>query len=111
MIENSRIALSIGTALDRFIKEYQDQFKYATGELSQVLRDIALSSKVVNREINRAGLIDLSGSSGNINKAGDYQQNLDVLANIRFTRALNKGGEICAIISEEEEEIIKQKKK
>lgn len=110
MIENSRIALSIGTALDRFIKEYQDQFKYATGELSQILRDIALSSKVVNREINRAGLIDLSGSSGNINKAGDYQQNLDVLANIRFSRALEKGGEICAIISEEEDEIIEVNK-
>lgn len=106
MIENSRIALSIGTALDRFIKEYQDQFKYATGELSQVLRDIALSSKVVNREINRAGLIDLSGTSGTMNKAGDYQQKLDVLANIRFSRSLEKGGEICAIISEEEEEVI-----
>lgn len=106
MIENSRIAMSIGTALDRFIKEYQDQFKYATGELSQVLRDIALSSKVVNREINRAGLIDLAGAAGSTNKAGDYQQKLDVLANIRFTRALTKGGEICAIVSEEEEEII-----
>lgn len=106
MIENSRIALSIGTALDRFIKEYQDQFKYATGELSQILRDIALSSKVVNREINRAGLIDLSGTSGSTNNSGDYQQKLDVLANIRFSRALTKGGEICAIVSEEEEEVI-----
>ena len=106
MIENSRIGVSIGTPLDRFIKEYQDQFKYATGELSQILRDIALSSKVVNREINRAGLIDLAGTVGSTNKAGDYQQKLDVLANIRFTRALRKGGEICAIISEEEEEII-----
>ena len=76
MIENSRIALSIGTALDRFIKEYQDQFKYATGELSQVLRDIALSSKVVNREINRAGLIDLAGAAGSTNKAGDYNRSL-----------------------------------
>lgn len=110
MIENSRIALSIGTALDRFIKEYQDQFKYATGELSQILRDIALSSKVVNREINRAGLIDLAGTSGSTNKAGDYQQNLDILANIRFSRALRKGGEICAIVSEEEEEIIEVNK-
>lgn len=106
MIENSRIGLSIGTALDRFIKEYQDQFKYATGELSQILRDIALSSKVVNREINRAGLIDLSGNVGSTNTAGEHQQKLDVLANIRFTRALTKGGEVCAIVSEEEEEVI-----
>lgn len=107
MIEDSRIALELGPALDRFIKSNQGQFKYATGELSQLLRDIALSGKVVNREINRAGLIDLSGSIGTTNSAGDHQQKLDVLANIRFNRALTKGGEVCAIISEEEEEIIK----
>lgn len=110
MMENSRIAMSIGTALDRFIKEYQDQFKYATGELSQILRDIALSSKVVNREINKAGLIDLAGAAGSTNTAGDYQQKLDVLANIRFNRSFEKGGEVAAVISEEEEEIIELNK-
>ncbi len=110
MMENSRIAMSIGTALDRFIKSHQEQFKYATGELSQLLRDIALSSKVVNREINRAGLIDLAGSSGSMNQAGDSQQKLDVLANIRFIRALKKGGEACAIISEEEDSILEVNK-
>ncbi len=110
MMENSRIAMSIGTALDRFIKSHQEQFKYATGELSQLLRDIALSSKVVNREINRAGLIDLAGSSGSMNQAGDNQQKLDVLANIRFIRALKKGGEACAIISEEEDSILEVNK-
>ena len=110
MIEDSRIALEIGPALDRFIKSNQSQFKYATGELSQLVRDIALSGKVVNREINRAGLIDLSGSIGTTNTAGDNQQKLDVLANIRFNRALTKGGEVCAIISEEEEKIIEVNK-
>jgi len=53
-IESSRIAHSIGLALDRFIKNNQDQFQYASGELSQLLRDIALASKVVNREVNKA---------------------------------------------------------
>lgn len=110
MIEDSRIALPIGTALDRFIKSHQEQFKYATGELSQLIRDIALSGKVVNREINRAGLINLSGSIGSMNSSGDHQQKLDVLANIRFIRALTKGGEVCAIISEEEEKIIEVNK-
>jgi fructose-1,6-bisphosphatase I len=110
MNEDSRIALAIGMALDRFIKSHQEQFKFATGELSQLLRDIALSGKVVNREINRAGLINLAGNIGSINAAGDHQQKLDVLANIRFTRALTKGGEVCAIISEEEEEIIEVNK-
>lgn len=102
-MESSRIALPIGSALDRFIKNNQDQFQYASGELSQLLRDIALASKVVNREVNKAGLIDIMGAVGSQNSAGDQQQKLDVLANIRFTRALTKGGEACAVISEESE--------
>src|SRR5436190_8981426 len=102
-IETSRIAHSIGTALDRFIKNNQDEFQYASGELSQLLRDIALASKVVNREVNKAGLIDIMGAAGATNTAGDQQQKLDVLANIRFTRALMKGGEVCALVSEETE--------
>jgi fructose-1,6-bisphosphatase I len=102
-MESSRIAQPIGTALDRFIKNNQDEFAYASGELSQLLRDIALASKVVNREINKAGLIDIMGGAGTQNNTGDDQQKLDVLANIRFTRALAKGGEVCALISEEEE--------
>jgi fructose-1,6-bisphosphatase I len=105
-MEASRIALPIGTALDRFIKNNQDQFQYASGELSQLLRDIALASKVVNREINKAGLIDIMGAMGSQNTAGDQQQKLDVLANIRFTRALTKGGEAAALISEETESFV-----
>ncbi|MFN7495498.1 MAG: class 1 fructose-bisphosphatase [Cyclobacteriaceae bacterium] len=105
-MEASRIALPIGTALDRFIKNNQDQFQYASGELSQLLRDIALASKVVNREINKAGLIDIMGAMGSQNSTGEQQQKLDVLANIRFTRALSKGGEVCALISEETESCV-----
>jgi fructose-1,6-bisphosphatase I len=105
-MESSRIALPIGTALDRFIKNNQFQFQYASGELSQLLRDIALASKVVNREINKAGLIDIMGPMGSQNSGGEQQQKLDVLANIRFTRALTKGGEVCALISEETESYV-----
>src|SRR5688572_32717431 len=106
LMEQSRIAQPIGSALDRFIKNNQDQFQYASGELSQLLRDIALASKVVNREVNKAGLIDLAGAQGTNNSGGEQQQKLDVLANIRFTRALAKGGEACAIISEESESYV-----
>ncbi len=70
MIEASRIAHSIGITLDRFIKNNQDQFQFASGELSQILRDIALASKVVNREVNKAGLIDIRvGSRRMVEKA------------------------------------------
>jgi fructose-1,6-bisphosphatase I len=60
----------------------------------------------VNREVNKAGLIDIMGAAGSINTTGEAQQKLDVLANIRFTRALMKGGEVCALISEEDESFV-----
>ena len=103
---NDKLALPVGTTLDRFIMRKQEDFPYATGELSQLLRDIALAAKIVNREINRAGLLDVTGAYGNQNVQGEEQQKLDVIANIRFIRALRNGGEVCAIISEEEEDII-----
>ncbi|MBK0402093.1 class 1 fructose-bisphosphatase [Adhaeribacter sp. BT258] len=104
--KDTKIALPVGTTLDRFIMRKQEDFPYATGELSQLLRDIALASKIVNREINRAGLMDIAGAFGSQNVQGEDQQKLDVIANIRFIRAFRNGGEVCTIISEEDEEII-----
>ena len=100
------LALPVGITLDRFIKSQQDAFPYATGELSQLLRDIALASKIINREINRAGLIDVTGALGTDNVQGEAQQKLDIIANIRFIRALVNGGQVVGILSEEDDEII-----
>ncbi len=102
----SALAYSVGTTLDRFIKSKQSDFPFASGELSQLLRDIALASKIVNRETNRAGLSNIGGAFGQTNVQGEEQQKLDVIANIRFIRALTKGGEVCAIVSEEEDAVI-----
>lgn len=99
------LALPVGTTLDRFIMRKQEDFPYATGELSQLLRDIALAAKIVNREVNHAGLINISGAYGSQNVQGEEQQKLDVVANIRFIRALRNGGEVCTIISEEEDDM------
>ncbi|MBS9525549.1 class 1 fructose-bisphosphatase [Litoribacter alkaliphilus] len=104
--DNSALGYSVGTTLDRFIKMKQDDFPFASGELSQLLRDIALAAKIVNREINRAGLANIGGAFGQTNVQGEEQQKLDVIANIRFTRALTKGGEVCAVVSEEDDEVI-----
>ncbi|GHB84851.1 class 1 fructose-bisphosphatase [Persicitalea jodogahamensis] len=106
-ITNSHpLALSVGVTLDRYIMHRQMAFPYASGDLSQLLRDIALAGKIIHREVNRAGLIDLTGEMGVENVQGESQQKLDMIADIRFYRALRNGGEACAIISEEEEEII-----
>jgi len=105
-MENSRIDLPIGVTLDRFIKSKESEYPSAVGAFSQLLRDIALAAKVVNRELNKAGLIDIMGSVGMSNSGGDEQKKLDLLANTRFIRALSKGGEVCGIISEESESCI-----
>jgi fructose-1,6-bisphosphatase I len=100
------LALPVGVTLDRFIKRNQEGFPFATGELSQLLRDIALAAKIVNREVNRAGLIDVTGALGSSNVQGETQQKLDVIAHIRFLRALRNGGEVAGIVSEEEDQLI-----
>ncbi|TDQ17573.1 D-fructose 1,6-bisphosphatase [Algoriphagus boseongensis] len=104
--DQSNLAYSVGMTLDRFIKFKQQDFPFASGELSQLLRDIALAAKIVNRETNRAGLANIGGAFGQTNVQGEEQQKLDVIANIRFMRALSKGGEVCAIVSEEEDSVI-----
>ncbi|KPQ18907.1 MAG: type I fructose-1,6-bisphosphatase Fbp [Algoriphagus marincola HL-49] len=109
--DQSGMAYSVGTTLDRFIKFKQSDFPFASGELSQLLRDIALAAKIVNRETNRAGLANIGGAFGQTNVQGEEQQKLDVIANIRFMRALSKGGEVCAIVSEEEDAVIDLKNK
>jgi fructose-1,6-bisphosphatase I len=101
-----QLVLPIGTTLDRFINTQQSNFPFAKGEFSQLLRDIAIASKIVNREINRAGLANIAGSFGAQNNHGEEQQKLDIVANVRFIRALKLGGEVCAIASEEDEDLI-----
>ena len=101
-----QLVLPIGTTLDRFINTQQSNFPFAKGEFSQLLRDIAIASKIVNREINRAGLANIAGSFGAHNNHGEEQQKLDIVANVRFIRALKLGGEVCAIASEEDEDLI-----
>ncbi|MFC6997646.1 class 1 fructose-bisphosphatase [Rufibacter roseus] len=106
MTIKENLALPVGTTLDRFIMRKQEDFPYATGELSQLLRDIALAAKIVNRAINHAGLTDIGGAYGKQNVQGEDQQRLDIVANIRFIRALRNGGEVCTIVSEEEDGLI-----
>jgi fructose-1,6-bisphosphatase I len=93
--------------LGQFIIEKQADFPYAKGELSRLLRDIGIAAKIVNREVNKAGLIDILGNAGGINIQGENQQKLDVYADEQFISALRSGGECCIVASEENEDIIR----
>lgn len=95
--------------LGQFIIERQADFPYAKGELSRLLRDIGIAAKIVNREVNKAGLADILGDMGDRNVQGEDQKKLDVYANEQFIKALGAGGECIAIASEENEDLIEIK--
>ncbi len=95
------------TTLGEFIVERQTDFPFAKGELSRLLSAIRLAAKVVNREVNKAGLVDdILGAAGEENIQGEQQQKLDVYANGKMISALKAQQEVCGIGSEENEDFI-----
>ena len=92
--------------LGEFIIERQADFPYAKGELSSLLSDISIAAKIVNREVNKAGLVNILGEAGSDNIQGESQKKLDVFANDQFLAALASGGECAGVASEENDEII-----
>lgn len=92
--------------LDEFIIKRQKDFPYASGELTGLLRDIGVGAKIINREVNRAGLVNILGVDGSQNQSGDMVQKLDIFSNEKMIECLKNSGECCGIASEENEEII-----
>ena len=100
MLQNEFITLG------EYIIKSQNDFKYSTGELSRLLSSIKLATKVVNREVNKAGLADIIGNSGTENMQGEEQQKLDIFAHEKFIAALSNRDVVCGIASEESEDFV-----
>ncbi|NLS12415.1 class 1 fructose-bisphosphatase [Vibrio sp. SM6] len=92
--------------LGEFIVEKQADFPHASGDLSSLLSSIRLAAKIVNREINKAGLADIIGAVGTDNVQGEAQQKLDLYANEKFKAALEARDQVCGVASEEEDEAV-----
>ncbi|MCG5516575.1 MULTISPECIES: class 1 fructose-bisphosphatase [unclassified Ectothiorhodospira] len=93
------------TTLNEFVIQRQADFPYAKGELSRLLHHVGVAAKVVNKKINKAGLVDILGRAGDVNVQGEDVQKLDLFANHHFIAALRATSECCAIASEEDQEI------
>lgn len=93
------------TTLNEFIIQRQADFPYAKGELSRLLHHVGVAAKIVNKKINKAGLVDILGRAGDVNVQGEDVQKLDLFANHHFIAALRATSECCAIASEEDQEI------
>ena len=92
--------------LGEFIIENQTEFKYSSGELSRLINSIRLAAKVVNHQVNKAGLVDIVGAVGETNIQGEDQQKLDVMANETFISTLKNREIVCGIASEENDDFI-----
>lgn len=92
--------------LNEFIINRQEEHPEAKGDLSRLLHHIGIAAKIVNKKINKAGLVDILGVAGQINVQGEEVKKLDVFANDHFIAALRASGEVCAIASEENQEIV-----
>src|SRR6187549_2395661 len=92
--------------LDEFILKQQKEYTSSTGELTNLLRDIGVAAKIINREVNRAGLVNILGMAGTENESGDTVQKLDIYANDKLIECLGNSGECAAIASEELENFV-----
>lgn len=99
--------MELTKTLGEFIVDRQHEYPGATGELSSLFSSLRLAAKIVHREINKAGLVDLAGASGEENIQGEQQQKLDLYANDKFKAALAARGMVCGLASEEEDDFVR----
>jgi fructose-1,6-bisphosphatase I len=92
--------------IDRFIIEQEHEHPGASGALSGILTDLALAAKMIANKVRSAGLADVLGSADQENVQGEVQQKLDLIANETIIKALDHGGRLCCMASEEMEELI-----
>lgn len=98
--------MTIFNTLGEFIVERQADYPQASGEFSALFSALCLAAKIVNREVNKAGLANISGPAGELNSHGEAQQKLDVFTNEVFKSALAARGVVCGLASEEEDSFI-----
>jgi fructose-1,6-bisphosphatase I len=95
--------MSTIVTLSEFIMERQADFPYASGDLSRLLADVGIASKIINHKVNKAGLQDILGAVGTTNIQGETQMKLDVFADQALFNAVRWGGQVCGAASEENE--------
>lgn len=85
----------------RHIVEEERKHPEATGKFSSILSDIALAAKIISRDVNKAGLVDILGQTGKTNVHGEMVQKLDMFAHDVIYKAMDHTGNLCCMASEE----------
>ena len=92
--------------LERHIVEEERRRPEATGAFSNILYALTLAAKIISREVNKAGIVDLLGGAGTVNVQGERVQKLDLYAQDVIYRAMDHTGALCCMVSEESEDIL-----
>lgn len=92
--------------LERHIIEEERRYPTATGEFSGVLHDLSLAAKLVWREVSKAGLVNIIGTTNRMNISGDVVKKLDEFADETVYKAMDHGGHLCVMASEENEDLL-----
>ncbi len=93
-------------SLSRFMLEEERKHKEAVGDFTIILEQIAFAAKIISREVNKAGLVNILGSTESHNVHGETQQKLDLFSNEEMIKALDPTGKVYAMASEEVDELI-----
>ncbi|MBI5887948.1 MAG: class 1 fructose-bisphosphatase [Deltaproteobacteria bacterium] len=99
--------MTIGVTLTKFLLEEQRRFPSSSGNFTSLFSDLVVAAKIISREVNRAGLIDILGATGSRNIQGEEVQKLDDYANTAIIHAMEHGGHLSAMASEEMDTVIK----
>ncbi len=91
--------------LNQFIADEQSKFPKVNGNLSSIFRNLQLAAKMINRDVRKAGLVDILGNFGETNVQGEEQKKLDVISNEIFMRLMDLSGNCVCVVSEEDEDI------
>ncbi len=96
----------VGITITQHILNQQRQYPEATGAFTNLLNELIVAAKVISREVNKAGLVDILGSTGEINIQEEQVQKLDVFANRVIIERMQHIGELCCMGSEEVADLI-----
>ncbi len=92
--------------IERHIIEEERKHPGASGDFSGILRDLTLAIKVIHREVSQAGLVNILGMAGRQNVHGEQVKKLDVFADEKIYQAMDHGGHLCVMASEENEDVL-----
>jgi len=92
--------------IERHIIEEERLHPGATGDFSGLLRDLTLAIKVIWREVSKAGLVNILGFAGTENIHGERVKKLDLFADETIYKAMDHGGHLCVMASEEHEHVL-----